>query len=268
MIEKRLDIELVERGEFSSREKAQNAIKKGRVIVDGKVQNKPAFLISENSKIEVVYDENYISRGSYKIEKAKEVFGLDFLDKVVLDIGASTGGFTDFSLRNGARQVLAVDVGNGELAKNLREDKRVINLENQDFRTIDNNICKDANMIIGDLSFISLRHIFPKIKEIFGETTEIAMLFKPQFECGTTIAKKYKGVIKDRKIHTKLLKDFVSYLQAFGYNLVDLTYSPITGKNGNIEYLFYINKFQKSIFEISKIDALVEEAFKTIKKEK
>lgn len=258
----------MERGEFSSREKAQNAIKKGRVIVDGKVQNKPAFLVSENDKLEVIHDENYISRGAYKIEKAKEVFGLDFLDKVVLDIGASTGGFTDFALRNGARQVLAVDVGNGELAKNLREDKRVINLENQDFRTIDNNICKDANIIIGDLSFISLRHIFPKMKEIFGETAEIAMLFKPQFECGTTIAKKYKGVIKDRKIHIKLLKDFVSYLQAFGYNLVELTYSPITGKSGNIEYLFYINKEKKLTFSLEKIDKIVDEAFRTIKKEK
>lgn len=268
MNEKRLDILLVERGEFSSREKAQTAIKKGRVVADGKVQNKPAFLVSENSKIEVVQDENYISRGAYKIEKAKEFFGLDFFDKVVLDIGASTGGFTDFALRNGARQVLAVDVGNGELAKNLREDKRVINLENQDFRTIDNNICKDVNMIIGDLSFISLRHIFPKIKEIFGETAEIAMLFKPQFECGTTIAKKYKGVIKDRKIHIKLLKDFVSYLQSFGYNIVGLTYSPITGKNGNIEYLFYINKNCKQHFNITSIEKLVDEAFDKTKKEK
>lgn len=258
----RLDQFLVARGDCSSREKAVQTIKSGRVLVRGKVISKPSFLV-EGEEITVLPAEEYVSRGAFKIKRAYQEFDLSFEGKVVVDIGASTGGFTDFALKKGAKKVYAIDVGKGELAPSLRQDERVVNLEGQDFRLIDKNLCKDANMIIGDLSFISLRHILPKVVELFGKDIEICMLFKPQFECGKEIAKKCKGVIKDKALHKRLLKEFEKFVSENGLNISNLTYSPIKGKSGNIEYLFHING-QNKPFDIDKI---VDEAFVSAKKE-
>lgn len=258
----RLDQFLVARGDCSSREKAVQAIKSGRVLVEGKVVSKPSFLV-EGEEVAILPADEYVSRGAFKIKRAFEKFGLSFEDRVVVDIGASTGGFTDFALKKGAKKVYAIDVGKGELAQPLRQDGRVVVLEGCDFRTVDKNLCKGVNMVIGDLSFISLRHILPKVVELFGKDIEICMLFKPQFECGKEIAKKCKGVLKDRSIHKRLLKDFCGYVLGLGLKISALTFSPIKGKSGNIEYLFHING--KSIsFDIEKV---VEEAFVNAKKE-
>lgn len=258
----RLDQFLVARGDCSSRERAAQAIKSGRVLVEGKVVSKPSFLV-EGEEVTILPADEYVSRGAFKIKRAFEKFALSFEDRVVVDIGASTGGFTDFALKMGAKKVYAIDVGKGELAQPLRQDERVVVLEGCDFRTVDKNLCKGVNMVIGDLSFISLRHILPKVVELFGKDIEICMLFKPQFECGKEIAKKCKGVLKDRSIHKRLLKDFCGYVLGLGLKISALTFSPIKGKSGNIEYLFHING--KSIsFDIEKV---VEEAFVNAKKE-
>ena len=258
----RLDQFLVARGDCSSRERAVQAIKSGRVLVEGKVVSKPSFLV-EGEEVAILPAEEYVSRGAFKIKRAYEEFDLSFEEKVVVDIGASTGGFTDFALKNGAKKVYAIDVGKGELAQPLRQDERVVVLEGCDFRTVDKDLCKGVNMVIGDLSFISLRHILPKVVELFGKDIEICMLFKPQFECGKEIAKKCKGVLKDRFIHKRLLKEFCGYVLGLGLKISVLTFSPIKGKSGNIEYLFHINGQNKS-FDIDKI---VDEAFVSAKKE-
>lgn len=249
----RLDVFLVESGEFTSREKAKEAIKNGCVFVDGKEVTKASAEVGDGAKVEVKKTDNFVSRGAYKLRRAYEVFDFSFGGKVVLDIGASTGGFTQFSLLNGAKKVYAVDVGRGELSPLLISDKRVVNLENTDFRKLPKDICADANLIIGDVSFISLKHIFPKIVEIFGCKTEIVMLFKPQFECGAEIAKKFKGVVLDRRLHEKLLTEFLEYAVAFGFSVSNLTYSDLRGKEGNIEYLFHLNGPSNAAFSVKDV---------------
>ncbi len=261
MEEIRLDVYLVNKNFFASRQKAQAAIEEGLVFVNGKICTKVSTRVSEKDIIEIKEGDGYVSRGAYKLLKAKEAFEIDFEDKIVLDIGASTGGFTQVALEGGAKNVYSLDVGKGELDKTLAADKRVVNLEGVDFRGAKKDVVGDADIIVGDISFISLRHICPKIIELFGTKNQIFMLFKPQFECGKEIAKKFKGVIKDKKIHISLLKDFVGYIKELGLEVCDLTFSPIKGKAGNIEYLFAING-KKKAFDISKV---VEEAFKALK---
>ena len=264
----RLDVELVNRELATSRTRAQRLIEQGFVSVDGEIITKASTKVNGSEEITVSGDApHYVSRGAYKLLGALEAFQPQGLaspqGRECLDIGASTGGFTDFALKNGAKKVYAIDVGKGELAQPLRQDGRVVVLEGRDFRTVGKDLCKGVNMVIGDLSFISLRHILPKVVELFGKDIEICMLFKPQFECGMAIAKKCKGVVKDRSIHKRLLKDFCGYVLGLGLKISALTFSPIKGKSGNIEYLFHING--KSIsFDIEKV---VEEAFVNAKKE-
>lgn len=236
----RIDIYLVLKGYFTSRERASDAIKSGRVFIDGK-NVKPSQKVSGEEKIELKDVMPYVSRGALKLEKAIKVFGANLKDKVVLDIGSSTGGFTEVALLNGAKKVVAVDVGNDQLHERLRNDERVNLFENTDFRLIENKKLEDINFVVSDVSFISLKNIFPKIIEALGTKTEGIFLFKPQFECGKEIAKKYAGVIRNKKIHLELLTDFVTYLQNLNFIVSQIDYSPITGKSGNIEYLLYLN---------------------------
>ena len=257
----RLDKYLFENGYASSRSKAQSLIEEGLVCVNGKIINKPSYELLCNENITIFSHPEYVSRGAYKLITAIEKFNIDFKEKVVIDIGASTGGFTQVALEHGAKKVYAIDVGRGELAESLVSDKRVVNLENTDFRAINKEQVKDANIIVGDISFISLKHIFPKIKELF-DNIEIVILFKPQFECGKEIAKKYNGVIKDKNVHKSLLKDFIFYLQGLNFVICNLAYSQITGKSGNIEYLFHINGKEKSSIDADKV---VENAFDYLK---
>lgn len=255
----RLDKFLADKKIFASREKAQTAIKEGQVFVDGKIVKDCAYLVGENSEIRLENSHNYVSRGAHKLAGAIKSFNLDFNGKIVLDIGASTGGFTQVALDNGAKKVYALDVGSGQLADVLKQDSRVEDLSHTDFRT--SQKLEDVNFIVSDLSFISLRHIIPKMIESYNGV-EAMLLFKPQFECGPIVAKKYNGVIKDRKIHQKLLDDFTQYLTFFHIKISGLTNSPITGKSGNIEYLFHLNGEKSSVFDVKKI---VESAFSALK---
>ena len=257
---KRLDVFLVESGAFSSREKAKEAILAGQVLVSGKVA-KASMLVDENSQIEILQTEHYVSRGAKKLLHAVECFDFTFENKVVVDIGASTGGFTQVALEHGASKVYSVDVGQGELAQILREDPHVVNLENHDFRALTKDDLSGANIAISDVSFISLRHILPKINEILGKI-ECILLFKPQFECGKDVARKFKGVVLDKKLHLSLLRDFIAYAQGLGFTIRNLTPSPIHGKEGNIEYLFHLNGTnQKQV----NVDEVVTTAFNTKK---
>ena len=245
-----------------SRVRAQEVIKSGAVFVDGKMQTKPAFEV-EGQKVEIKEGKMYVSRGAFKLAGAIEKFGFDLNGKVVLDIGASTGGFSEVCLENGAKKVYALDVGKSQLDKKLKLDKRVVDIENTDFREVSKEVFQDVDFITGDLSFISLRHIFPKIVEIFGASKEICMLFKPQFECGKELAKKFKGVVLDKKLHKNLLEEFCLYLKGLGFKISGLCYSSIQGKEGNIEYLFYLNGKQNFDGNVSKV---VDEAFENLKK--
>ena len=262
-MKERLDKFLVENGLQESRERAKRAIEEGQVFVDGLMITSPAYKVDGSQKI--TFGENlltYVSRGALKLEKAVKVFDIDMKDRVVLDIGSSTGGFTEISLLGGAKKVIALDVGTAALHDSLRKNPKVMSLENTDFRFVEKDKICDAQIIVTDVSFISLRHIFPKIKEVFGTEIEIMALFKPQFECGEKIARKFKGVIKDKAIHKNLLVDFVKYLNSLGFVLANMDYSPIKGKEGNIEYLLHIKKGNA----YTKIEDCVDCAFAQLKK--
>lgn len=254
----RLDIYLFENRFSPSRAKAQEIIKKGLVLINGKVITKPSFELLCNENITITEYHQYVSRGAYKLLKALQEFDIDFNGKTVLDCGASTGGFSEVALENGAKKVYAVDVGRGELSEKLRKDRRVINLENTDVRNLTKEMVGDSDIVVSDISFISLRHILPKLKELLGKI-EMVILFKPQFECGKDIAKRYKGVIKNSAIHKSLLKDFIDYLAGLEFKVSGLTYSSIQGKSGNIEYLFHLNGRQGKPFSV---DEVVDNAFK------
>ena len=258
----RLDMFLVMKGLQESRERAKRAILAGQVFVNGKAESSPSAKVQDGDEITLGKDIlKYVSRGALKLAKAVSVFNVDFADRVVLDIGSSTGGFTEVSLENGAKKVLALDVGTNILHPRLRENENVVVMENTDFRFVEASKVQEADLIVTDVSFISLRLIFPKIIEMFGKEIEIVALFKPQFECGEQLAKKFNGVIRNSKIHKDLLTNFVNYLENFGMKITGLDYSPITGKEGNIEYLFHINGKGKKNYNVEKT---IGEAFKSL----
>lgn len=246
-----------------TRTKAQALIKDGCVFVCGKQVLRPSQDVEETAQLEIAKQEQYVSRGAYKLLGAKESFNLNFHDRVVLDIGASTGGFSQVCLLYGAKKVYALDIGKNELDKNLKESSQIVDLSGVDFRNTKKSDFAQVDFIVGDLSFISLRHIFPKIVELFGNKIEVCMLFKPQFECGKELAHKFKGVVLDKKVHIKLLQDFVFYLQKLGFVVSGIDVSRIRGKSGNIEYMFHLNGSSTKDFDIEK---LVEQAFSTLQK--
>jgi 23S rRNA (cytidine1920-2'-O)/16S rRNA (cytidine1409-2'-O)-methyltransferase len=253
----RLDVFLVNNGYFQSREKANQAIKKGLIEVDGKVINKPAFNVNTENKI-VVLDVmlKYVSWGGMKLERAINYFNLDFKDKVVLDIGASTGGFTDCALQHGAKCVYAVDVGSNQLDLKLRADFRVHSYENTNICDFDVDVKFDY--LVMDVSFVSITKIVPYLLKFMNEDTKFVCLFKPQFEVGKVKMK--NGVIKDPKIHKEVVTMLVNYITELGLNVNDLTYSTQKGKSGNIEYLAVVslNKECKKY----NIDRIIDESHK------
>ena len=241
-MKKRLDVYLVESGKFATREKAQLEIKNGSVCVDGKVATKPSLCVDENSKIEVVGEFlKYVSRAGLKIEKAQQFFNIDFAGKVVLDIGASTGGFTDFCLQNGAKKVFAVDVGTNQLHEKLRANPKVECIENTDIRTI-KTLPEKIDIAVCDVSFISLTKIGEAVCGLLENQKHFMALIKPQFECGLQVAKKNHGVIKDEKIHAQCVEKVLSYFASIGFDCVGTCPSPIKGGDGNIEFLSYFVK--------------------------
>ncbi|MDO4862727.1 MAG: TlyA family RNA methyltransferase [Ruminococcus sp.] len=238
----RLDSELVARALARSRERAKEMIKAGAVTVNGVAAKKASDEVGPDDVIESSEQEVYVGRGALKLEKAAQAFGLDFTGKVCLDIGASTGGFTEYMLMHGAERVYAVDVGHGQLAETLRRDRRVVNMEGTDIRDVTPEmIGSHADFISADVSFISLTKILPKIYELLRGDGCAAVLVKPQFEAGRSDIGK-RGVVKDRKVHERILRDIDEFARLIGFAPVGWTFSPVRGGSGNIEYLAELRK--------------------------
>ncbi len=242
----RLDAALVERGLEASRERAKALIMSGIVYVDNQKADKAGLFVTENNKIEIIGKKlKYVSRGGLKLEKAAEAWNLDFSGKICMDIGASTGGFTDFMLQNGAAKVYAVDVGYGQLAWSLRTDDRVVNLERTNFRYIEKEKIEPLDFASVDVSFISLSHIFPTMFELLREDGEAVCLIKPQFEAGREKVGK-KGVVREEITHIEVIEKCASEAEKIGFCVVAIEYSPIKGPEGNIEFLLYLKKSESA----------------------
>ncbi len=239
----RLDQLLVELGYAQSRERAKITIMEGSVFVDGQRVDKPGTPVDPEKKIEVRGAQlPYVSRGGLKLEKALKVFPVDPAGRLCIDCGASTGGFTDVLLQNGARKVYAVDVGYGQLAWKLRTDARVVNLERTNLRYVTREqIPETLDLAVCDVSFISVRLILPAVRELLKDDGEMICLIKPQFEAGREKVGK-KGVVRDPAVHLEVLNGFVSFFPEADFTLMGMDYSPIRGPEGNIEYLAWVKK--------------------------
>jgi 23S rRNA (cytidine1920-2'-O)/16S rRNA (cytidine1409-2'-O)-methyltransferase len=236
-IKKRLDCLLCESGAVESRNKAQRLVAEGKVTVNGKVCEKSSYEVGEIDVVEVTELEKYVGRGGYKLEKAVEHFEIDLNDKICLDVGASTGGFTQCMLMNGAKKVYAVDVGTGQLHETLKTDSRVINLEKTDIRNF--TPLENIDFCSIDVSFISLTKILPFVKEI--DIKNVVALIKPQFEAGKGNVGKH-GTVKSLKIHKNIIDNIIDFVEALDYNIKGVIESPIKGGDGNTEYLMYMVK--------------------------
>jgi 23S rRNA (cytidine1920-2'-O)/16S rRNA (cytidine1409-2'-O)-methyltransferase len=240
MIRFRLDELLVQQQLAQTRSQAQAFILEGRVLVDGKVQTKAGAFFSDKAKIQLVKPSPYVGRGGYKLEKALDVFGIKPDGKVCLDIGASTGGFTDCLLQRGAKKVYAVDVGKGQLAWRLRLDPRVVCLEKVNARYLsEKEVPEKAQLCTIDVSFISAKKILPAVRQCVGERGEFLVLVKPQFEAGREKVK--KGIVKEKETHLEVLSDMVDWACRNAFHPAGATFSPITGGDGNIEFFLYFN---------------------------
>ncbi|MEW5922049.1 MAG: TlyA family RNA methyltransferase [Bacillota bacterium] len=237
---KRLDLLLVEKGYFTNRNRARSEIMAGNVFVNGRREDKPGTFVRAAAQVELQNRENpYVSRGGLKLRKALEHFSIDLQDKVVLDLGASTGGFTQCALEAGARKVFALDVGYGQLAWELRTDPRVISMERFNARFLKkDDLPSLPHLATIDVSFISLKIIIPVVAEL--AINEIICLVKPQFEALPEQVGK-KGVVKDPQLHVQILSGIVKLARRFSYEVRGLTFSPIKGPKGNIEYLLYLS---------------------------
>lgn len=239
----RVDVLAVQQGLFTSREQAKRAIMAGEILGENEQRMDKA-----GEKISVTVDLHlkgapmpYVSRGGFKLEKAIEVFNLDFTDKIVLDIGSSTGGFTDVALQNGAKKVYALDVGTNQLVWKLRSDERVVVMENTNFRyaTLPDFTEGQPEMATIDVSFISLNLILPPLSQILKTGGSVATLIKPQFEAGREAVGKH-GIVKDAQTHLNVINQVADYAQENGFSLTGLDYSPIKGGSGNIEFLAHL----------------------------
>ncbi len=239
----RLDIYLFEQGYFDSREKAKSNIMAGNVMVNGVRRDKPGEKIKEIKLIEIKQKEiNYVSRGGLKLEKAIEVFDFQLEDMTGMDIGASTGGFTDCMLQNGATKVYAIDVGYGQLDYGLRQDPRVISMERKNFRYMTlEDVGEQVDRVTMDVSFISIKKLLDSVRILLKDKGEGIILIKPQFEAGREHVGR-NGIIKDKAIHKKVLIDITSTLQQRGFTILGLDFSPVKGTKGNIEYICHLRK--------------------------
>lgn len=265
MKKERIDVLLVEQGFFDSREKAKRAIMAGIVHDQYDIIDKPGTKIPVDSILHVKGQVlPYVSRGGLKLEKAIKYFNLEINDKVMIDIGSSTGGFTDCALQNGVRLVYAVDVGTNQLVWKLRNDKRVVVKEKTNFRYATKDLFEfdKPNFASIDVSFISLSHIFEPLENILNDQDLVVALIKPQFEAGRDRVGK-KGIVRDYETHVDVINDVIEFSSKFNFNIQDLTFSPITGGEGNIEFL---GLFQKNGI-INQIDVknVVEQAHASFK---
>ncbi len=239
----RLDILLVKRGLAESREKAKAVIMSGIVYVDGQKEDKAGQTFADTANIEVRGSTlKYVSRGGLKLEKAMECFDVSVKDKVCMDIGASSGGFTDCMLQNGAKKVYAVDVGHGQLAWKLRNDTRVVVMEKTNIRYVKpEDIGESIDFASIDVSFISLSKVLPAAYNLLGERGEIVALIKPQFEAGREKVGK-KGVVREKSTHIEVIQNCFAYAGENGFFVRELEFSPVKGPEGNIEYLYHLVK--------------------------
>ena len=240
-MKKRIDILLVDKGHFESRERAKKAIMAGLVFVDNQRCDKPGTEVKEDANILVKGNPiPYVSRGGLKLEKAMKYFGVTLKDKVCMDIGASTGGFTDCMLQNGAIKVFSIDVGYGQLAWKLRQDERVVCMERTNIRHVTIEDTKEfADFASIDVSFISLKLVLPVAHNLIIPGGEIVALIKPQFEAGKDKVGK-KGVVREKSTHIEVIEMVSKFAVETGFSILNLDYSPIKGPEGNIEYLIHL----------------------------
>lgn len=262
-MKERLDVLLVKLGYYETRNKAQNAIESNDIKVNGNIINTSSYKVNEDCKIEVISNSlPYVSRGGLKLEKALKVFEIDLKNKIILDIGASTGGFTDCSLQNGAEKVYALDVGENQLHESLRTNNKVVSLEKTNFRTIDIEEYKkyQIDVIVVDVSFISLSYIFENASKIIDKDKIVIALIKPQFETSKKEHNK-NGVVNNPKIHFEVINNVKGYANKFGLHLNKLDSSPIKGdKSGNIEYIALFS-FENKDVNNEFIKDLIKETF-------
>lgn len=239
----RLDQLVFDRGLTESRERAKTSIMSGLVFVNGQRMDKPGMSFDENSEIEIKGEAvPYVSRGGLKLEKALKIFEFNPSGFVCIDCGASTGGFTDVLLQNGAKKVYAIDVGYGQLAWSLRCDERVVSMERTNIRYVTPDMLDEVpDMAVMDLSFISIRLVLPVVRELINDEGYVICLIKPQFEAGRDKVGK-KGVVREKSTHVEVVRDFLQFVPTAGFTALGLGYSPIRGPEGNIEYLALLRK--------------------------
>lgn len=246
----RLDVAVFEKGFAPSREKAKAVIMAGQVYVNNQKADKAGTEIKEDDIVEVRGNTlKYVSRGGLKLEKAMQEFPISLEGRICMDVGASTGGFTDCMLQNGAVKVYSIDVGYGQLAWKLRCDERVVNLERTNFRYADEEIIKDKiDFSSVDVSFISLKHILPNLNRLLAENGSAVCLIKPQFEAGREKVGK-KGVVREKSVHLEVVNNIIDIALENGFSVCGLQFSPIKGPEGNIEYLVYLKKSNSPLIE-------------------
>lgn len=267
-MKERLDVLLVQRGLAPSREKAKAMIMEGNVFVDNQREDKAGTFFDEKVSIEVHGNTlKYVSRGGLKLEKAMSRFDISLADKVCMDIGASTGGFTDCMLQNGAAKVYAVDVGYGQFAWKLRQDERVVCMEKTNIRYVTPEDIEDVlDFASVDVSFISLTKVLGPAKELLSAQGEMVCLIKPQFEAGKDKVGK-KGVVRDSGVHKEVIERVIMFARSIGFFVLHLEYSPIKGPEGNIEYLVHLAKAEQAGREETiDVDAVVSAAHASLDK--
>jgi 23S rRNA (cytidine1920-2'-O)/16S rRNA (cytidine1409-2'-O)-methyltransferase len=270
MAKERLDVLLVKRGLVESREKAKTTLMAGLVLVDGQKIDKAGTMVKEEAELRILGSAlPYVSRGGLKLEKAVKVFGISLAGKVMADIGASTGGFTDCALQNGAAKVFAIDVGYGQLAWKLRNDPRVVNMERTNIRYVrPEDIGELLDFASIDVAFISLTKVLEPARNLLKDTGEIAALIKPQFEAGRGSVGK-KGVVRDPEVHKRVIREVTEFSREIGFFPAGLTFSPVKGPEGNIEYLVHLVRSETGPDAATeeKIAGVTAEAHRTLDRE-
>lgn len=262
MAKERLDVLLVERSLVASRERAKTSIMAGLVFVDGQKIDKAGTLVKDTAVIKVTGDSiGYVSRGGLKLAKAITVFSLQLENKIVADVGASTGGFTDCALKNGAAKVYAIDVGYGQLAWSLRTDTRVVNMERTNIRNVlPSDLAEQLDFASIDVAFISLEKVLPAVKSLLLPSGQIVALIKPQFEAGREKVGK-KGVVRDPAVHAEVISRVIAFARGIDLIPSQLTYSPVKGPEGNIEYLLQLDLQNEGIdIDETNVNETVKEA--------
>ena len=261
-MKQRLDVLLTEKNFFDSRSRAQAMIMAGKILVDGRKIDKAGTLVASDAEIRVLGDEMpFVSRGGLKLQKALDTFAIDLRGKIAADVGASTGGFTDCMLQRGAAKVYAIDVGYGQLAWKLRQDSRVVNMERTNIRNVTReNFSDEPDFASIDVAFISLEKVLPVVFDVLKPSAQLVALIKPQFEAGRENVGKH-GVVRDKNVHAQVVERLLNFAAEVGFGVAGLTFSPVKGPEGNIEYLAYLVKNSSTAaVDTNEIAAIVNSA--------